>query len=130
LFSPGRPAWGVTELALTLNLPTSNVHDQLSSLASIKLLQRTADSRYRLGWRVMSLAPGVTDAAILRKHAPRVLQSLARLTGETTHLTVWDGQGLMFVGRALTENSLVQPHAQIRQLSSCVLHGFRESVAV
>lgn len=112
LFKAERPEWGVTELALTLNLPKSNVHDLLSSLASIGLLQRTSDSRYRLGWRVMSMAQGVTDASTLRKHAPRFLQNLARLTGETTHLAVWDGQHLMFVGRALAENGLVHPHAR------------------
>jgi DNA-binding IclR family transcriptional regulator len=60
----------------------------------------------------MSMAQGVTDAAILRRHAPRFLQNLARLAGETTHLAVWDGQRLMFVGRATTETSLVQAHAQ------------------
>ena len=112
LFSAERPEWGVTELALKLNLPKSNVHDLLSSLASITLLQRTAESRYRLGWRIMSMAQGVTDASILRRHAPRFLQNLARLTGETTHLAVWDGQRLMWVGRVLAENGLVHPHAQ------------------
>jgi DNA-binding IclR family transcriptional regulator len=93
--------WGVTDLSVRLGLSKSNAHDLLSSLAAINLLQRTKGSRYRLGWRLISMAGRVADAALLRRHAPEYLQALARAGGETTHLAVWEGQHIFFVAQAV-----------------------------
>jgi DNA-binding IclR family transcriptional regulator len=76
-FAGGRESWGARELALRLGLPRSGVHDLLVSLAAIGLLQRTSDARYRLGWRVLELAGGVGEAALLRQVAPEHLRALA-----------------------------------------------------
>ncbi len=120
LFTPDHAEWGVTELANELALPKSNAHDLLSSLVSINLLQRTKAGRYRLGWRIVSMANSLTGASELRRHAQRILPELARVTGQTTHLAVWDGERHVFLGRAITENSLDQAHA----LPGCFLPAY------
>lgn len=57
-------------------------------------------SRYRLGWRIMQLAGGVTEATVLRRAAPAKMRKLAEL-GQSTHLAVWDGRDMFFFARAV-----------------------------
>lgn len=112
LFTRERPEWGVTEVADHLGVPKSNAHEVLSSLASIDLLRRTGRSRYRLGWRIVMMARDVVDAAQLRRHAPSIMNALARETGETTHVAIWDGRRLVFIARVLADTGLDQDHAR------------------
>ncbi|MFF0105913.1 IclR family transcriptional regulator [Streptomyces hirsutus] len=120
LFSRERPEWGVTEIAQTLGVPKSNAHELLSSLASIDLLRRTSRSRYRLGWRIMSMANSVVEAGILRKHALSAMEKLSQHTGETSHLAIWDGRHLVFMARVLTDRGVHQGHAR----AGCTLPGY------
>ncbi|MGW6462220.1 IclR family transcriptional regulator [Streptomyces sp. NPDC055078] len=112
LFSTERPEWGVTEIAQTLGLPKSNAHELVSSLASIDLLRRTGRSRYRLGWRIMSMANSVVEAGILRRHALSVMERLSQQTGESSHLAIWDGRRLMFLARVAAQRGGRQGHAE------------------
>ena len=112
LFTRSRPEWGVTEIASALGVPKSNAHEIVSSLASIDLLRRTGRSRYRLGWRIMTMASEVVEARALRQHAPEYMRRLARVTHESCHLAVWDGRRLIFVGRVLGDDGVVQRHAE------------------
>lgn len=125
LFTRDRPDWGVSEIARELTLPKSNVHDIVSTLVAINLLHRTGRSRYRLGWRLMSLASGVVLADSLRRCAPEIMGQLAGETGQTTHLAVWDGEKLMFLARRLGRHGLNQPHAAAgsRLLAHCTASG-------
>lgn len=100
LFAREKPEWGVREVALRLGMSRSTAHSVLSSLAAIQLLQRTPTSRYRLGWRIMQLAGGVTEATVLRRAAPAKMRKLAEL-GQSTHLAVWDGRDMFFFARAV-----------------------------
>lgn len=111
LFTRERPEWGVTEIARALHMPKSNVHDIVRTLVAINLLNRTGQSRYRLGWRLVGLASGVTLADGLRRCAPGVMAQLAGETGQTAHLAVWDGERLMFLARQLGKHGFDQPHA-------------------
>lgn len=113
LFTRDRPEWGVTDIASELGIPKSNAHEILSSLASIDLLRRTGRSRYRLGWRIMTMASEVVEAGALRKHAPDHMMRLSRATHESCHLAVWDGRRLVFVARALGSDGVVQQHAEV-----------------
>ncbi|MEV7431866.1 IclR family transcriptional regulator [Nocardioides sp. NPDC092400] len=112
LFTRSRPEWGVTEIASVLGVPKSNAHEIVSSLASIDLLRRTGRSRYRLGWRIMTMASEVVEARALRQHAPEYMRRLARATHESCHLAVWDGRRLIFVARVLGDDGVVQQHAE------------------
>lgn len=112
LFTPTQPEWGVTELSNALGLAKSNVHDLVSSLVAINLLQRTTAGRYRLGWRILSMAHSLTGVPGLHRHGHRMLHELAQAVGHTTHLAVWDGGRLVFVSRSVPLTGLDQPHAR------------------
>lgn len=112
VFTPERPEWGVTEVAGHLGFSKSNAHELLASLAAIDLLQRAPGGRYRLGWRVMAMASGVTEARLLRRHAPAHLETLARRGGQTTHLAVWDGREMFFVAQATAAGGVDDPRAR------------------
>lgn len=106
IFDDGHPEWGVRELALALDLSRSNAHALLSSLESINVLQRTPEGRYRLGWRLLELAGGVSEATLLRRVAPRRMRALADVTGQSTHLAVWDGRETFFFARAVARQGV------------------------
>lgn len=112
VFTPARPEWGVTEVAGQLGIAKSNAHELLASLASIDLLQRTPRARYRLGWRVLAMAGGLTEATLLRRHAPPHLDSLARRGGQTTHLAVWDGREMFFMAQGTAVGGVDHPRAR------------------
>jgi IclR family transcriptional regulator, KDG regulon repressor len=86
LFDVRHPEWSVTELAATLNLPKSSVHDHLSSLSDIGLLQRTPAGRYRLGWRLLALSGTLLLTTDLRIEGKPVLEKLAARVGESVNL--------------------------------------------
>jgi DNA-binding IclR family transcriptional regulator len=113
VFTPECPEWGVTEVADRLGLSKSNAHELLASLASIDLLQRTPRARYRLGWRVVSMAGGLAEATLLRKHAPPHLEALACRGGQTTHLGVWDGREMFFVAQSTAKGGVDHPRASL-----------------
>lgn len=104
LFASEQKEWGVREMADRLAMSRSTVHSALSSLETIGLLQRTPESRYQLGWRILQLAGGVTEASILRQAAPTRMRALCLRTGESTHLGVWDGREMFFFVRAAAKN--------------------------
>jgi DNA-binding IclR family transcriptional regulator len=106
LFATEQTEWGVREMADRLAMSRSTIHSALTSLETIGLLQRTPESRYRLGWRILQLAGGVTEASILRRAAPARMRALSQRIGESTHLGVWDGREMFFFARAAAANDL------------------------
>jgi len=100
LFSRDFPEWGVREVSAHLGIPKSNAHELLSSLTEIGLLQRTAKSRYRLGWKLLSLTDKLVSGTGLHKIGMSVCQELAVACGESVQLAVYDGRDAVLVGRA------------------------------
>lgn len=101
LFSAQRPEWGVTEVARALEVPKSNAHALLSSLADIGVLQRTAAGRYRLGWRILAMGRVLVQGADFRPHAARAARGLIDRFGETVHVAAWDGGHAVCVGAGI-----------------------------
>lgn len=100
LFTPERPEWGVTEVASTLELPKSNAHEMLSSLAHIGLLARTPSGRYRLGWRLLAMSRNLTETDGFQRQATRVVGNLAARVGEAAKVATWDGRYIVCVASA------------------------------
>lgn len=86
LFTPNRAEWGVSEVAEELSLPKSSAHALLSTLASIDLLKRTGNARYRLGWRILALSQTLMESAHFRREARRWMHELVAEFGETVHM--------------------------------------------
>lgn len=91
LFSEDTPEWGVREAAVKLGWPKSNTHAMLASLAGIGLLQRTSSSKYRLGWRLLSLGRTVARSSRLEDNASVVAHDLSRSLRLPVTVGTWDG---------------------------------------
>lgn len=100
---------GVTEMARRVNLPKSTVHRLAGSLVDAGYLQRSDDGRYQLGIHLFELGHRVTAADDIRRHAAPVLYELSRMTGETSHLAVLDGDDVIYLEKVDGSYSLDVP---------------------
>jgi DNA-binding IclR family transcriptional regulator len=107
LFTVERPSWSVTEIARELEMPTATTHRIVRALAGRSYLARVG-SRYRLGYAAIDLGRRATASVDLRARLGEVLRELARTTGETALLTVYDESrhGSLCVDRIETTHSL------------------------
>jgi DNA-binding IclR family transcriptional regulator len=107
LFTIERPSWSVTEIARELEMPTPTTHRIVRALEAHSYLARVG-SRYRLGFAAIDLGRRATASVDLRALLGGVLRKLARTTGETALLTVYDEShhGSLCVDRIETTHSL------------------------
>ncbi|HET6152610.1 MAG TPA: IclR family transcriptional regulator C-terminal domain-containing protein [Marmoricola sp.] len=91
LFVAGGEDWGVTEVATALELPKSNAHEILSSLAQAGLLQRSTSGRYRLGWRLLTLTGTLVRNQDLHRSSAPLLRGLCGSVSAVVAVAVWDG---------------------------------------
>jgi DNA-binding IclR family transcriptional regulator len=105
MFTEERAEWGVREIAAELKMPRSNVHELLSSLASIGLLQRTRDARYRLGWRLLTLSGQLANSNEVTRVGSALLHQLAALHQQSVSIAVYDGGEVVSVGQAEPQGS-------------------------
>jgi IclR family KDG regulon transcriptional repressor len=79
---------GVTRIARLTGAEKSQVSRACAALADLGLIDRNAETRrYRLGWRLFTLAARAGDRGLLDA-APAALDGLVRELSETAHLTV------------------------------------------
>jgi DNA-binding IclR family transcriptional regulator len=107
LFTLDRPSWSVTEIARELGMPTATAHRIVRALEGRSYLGR-AGPRYRLGFAAIDLGRRAMASVDLRSRLTDVLRELARTTGETVLLTVYDESrhGSLCVDRIETTHSL------------------------
>lgn len=87
--------YGVGELASIIGRDKSQVSRMLATLAATGFAERDpASRRYRLGWRVFALAARSGDQRLLSASGT-VLDRLVRETGESSHLSVLDGDSVL-----------------------------------
>jgi IclR family KDG regulon transcriptional repressor len=87
---------GVTQIAELLEREKSQVSRALKALNEYGLVERNADSSYRLGWRLYALAQLAGERRLLDAAAPRMRQ-LAASQGERAHLSVLQGTNVLTV---------------------------------
>jgi len=107
LFTIDRPSWSVTEVARELAMPTATAHRIVRALEGRSYLGKVG-SRYRLGFAAIDLGRRAMASVDLRSRLGTVLRDLARATGETALLTVYDESrhGSLCVDRIETTHSL------------------------
>jgi len=71
----------------------------MSSLAKLGFLNKTEDSRYRLGWRLVTLSETLLATTELRKEAHPVIEDLAVEYQETIHLAILDDTQAVYVDK-------------------------------
>jgi IclR family transcriptional regulator, KDG regulon repressor len=95
--STGADGLGVVQIARLTGREKTQVSRTLKTLAEAGLVTRDPDTlRYRLGWRVFSLAASAADQRLLTL-TPHLLRQLVARVGECAHLSVLDGCGLLTV---------------------------------
>jgi len=70
----------LTEISQLAGLPISTAHRLTSELTSRRLLERTADGRYRAGLPLRTIGAGAPGPPALLERAPCVLEDLATVT--------------------------------------------------
>lgn len=99
LFTPDAPEWGVTEVAQRLGIPKSSAHAVLASLLEIRLLQRTADGRFRLGWRMLEFGDTVLASSDVFAATRQVMIELGEQLKKSVYLAILDGRHVLFASR-------------------------------
>jgi DNA-binding IclR family transcriptional regulator len=99
LYDRDHTEWGVREVAEKLKIAKSSAFDLLSSLAQIGFLNKTEDSRYRLGWRLVMMSETLLATTELRQEARPVLEELAAQYKETIHLAVLDDTKVVYADK-------------------------------
>ncbi|TDD81495.1 IclR family transcriptional regulator [Saccharopolyspora karakumensis] len=92
-----RGSLGVVEIARRVGREKSQISRALRALEESGLVERDPDTlRYRLGWRLFTMAVNVGQQRLLAE-APAILRRLVAATKERAHLTVPDGDGALTV---------------------------------
>src|SRR5262245_4722963 len=86
---------GVVQIARLVGREKTQVSRTLKTLAEAGLVSRDPDTlRYRLGWRIFSLAATAASQQLLVR-TPHVLRQLVARVRECAHLSVLEGSGLV-----------------------------------
>src|SRR4051794_29313059 len=80
--------YSLTEIARLAGLPISTAHRLTSELASWRLLERTEDGLYRMGFPLRMIGSTDSCASSLQERAPCVLEDLADATERRARLGV------------------------------------------
>jgi IclR family KDG regulon transcriptional repressor len=91
LFSYAKPRWGITEIALVMNLPKGTIHNIVSTLYSGGFLNQDEETRkYRLGSKLFSLGTIMGGTLEINQKASDPAHSLADRTGLVCRVAIWD----------------------------------------
>jgi|JI10StandDraft_1071094.scaffolds.fasta_scaffold298949_2 DNA-binding IclR family transcriptional regulator len=101
LFTRGRPQIGLSELARLSQVNKATCFRLMSELQNHGLVEQVGAAReYRLGPAVLRLSALREAHVPMREAAMPVLQELARVTGETAHVSVLSGGQLRSIAHA------------------------------
>lgn len=118
-------ALNLTEIATALDLAKSNVHRLLQALAKGRYIVRDElNNRYTASIKLWELGSAVLSKLDLRVHAEQVMDELLERTRETVHLSVLDGDEVVYVHKLDSPNP-VRAYTQIggRVTAHCVATG-------
>ena len=89
---------GSQDIARKLNLPKSSVHNILTTLESERLVERNPETgRFHLGVKLISLGHIAQQSLDVGRVARPIMGSLNQQTNETVHLTMLDGNEVLYV---------------------------------
>lgn len=116
---------GVTELALQVGIGKSNVHRLLQALVELGYVRRDeSNGSYGASIKLWELGSAVLTNLDLRRAAQSWMEWLLERTRETVHLSVLDGDEVVYVHK-LESPEPVRAYSQIggRAPASCVATG-------
>lgn len=89
----------LAELVRRTGLPKTTTHRLLAELVALRLLERDADGRHRLGSRLFELGMHASVERRLLEVAMPFLQDLYGRTQETVHLGILEGHEVVYVAK-------------------------------
>lgn len=116
---------GLTEIATSLDLAKSNVHRLLQALTERRYaIKEESGGRYHASIRLWELGSAILAKLDLKLYAQQVMDELLITTGETVHLSVLDGDEVVYVHKLDSPNP-VRSYTQIggRAKAYCVATG-------
>lgn len=109
---------GLSEIVRRVGIPKSTCHRLLSILVNQRLVQFEKRSRtYGIGFRFMSLAFRTWQNLEVRHAALDEMHRLAKLTGENIHLSVPDGNEIVYIDRVET-HKILRMHSAVGNRAS------------
>lgn len=115
----------LTEIAASLDLAKSNVHRLIQALTETRYIVRDESTgRYTAAIKLWELGSAVLTRLDLRTHAEDVMEHLLEQTRETVHLSILDGDEVVYVHKLDSPNP-IRSYTQIggRAKASCVATG-------
>ncbi len=97
LFSAQKPRLSLTEISHTLAIPKSTAHHILATLVSSGYIERVENDEYALGTRVIVLTQNARVNIEIRDRAAPLLRQLADLSKESTYLTIWENENVLYI---------------------------------
>jgi IclR family KDG regulon transcriptional repressor len=93
-----REGMTVTEISARLRLPKSTVHNILSTLVHLGMLEKDLDgSRYHLGLKLFQIGTKAQEKLEIRRVATPIIRTLNERLDETVHLTILDNGEVLYV---------------------------------
>lgn len=97
---------GIQDLAKATNLSKATAYRIASTLVSLDYIEKDENNKYSLGLKLISLSAVVLNNLQLVEVAKSEIQDLAREIGLTTHLGTVDGNDLLYLAKANSNNSI------------------------
>ena len=98
---------GISDVARAVDLPVSTVARLLATLESVGAVVRLGDTgNYGIGAGIRAIADGIDPAALLVAKGRPVLTDLVAATGETSGLSVIDGDEVVYLDHVETEHEV------------------------
>jgi DNA-binding IclR family transcriptional regulator len=99
---------GISDVARAVDLPVSTVARLLGTLESLDAVSRTGDSvTYEIGAGILALADAVDESTTLAVRARPVLTELVAQTGETSGLSVIEGDEVVYLDHVETVHEVM-----------------------
>jgi DNA-binding IclR family transcriptional regulator len=104
---------GVTEISKKLDVAKSTAFRLLFSLLEEGYVQKDSETdRYRLGLKLLQLGNEVAKSMDLRRVAQPYLKRLVDLTGETTHLAIYDKGEIVYIDK-IESSATIRMYSQV-----------------
>jgi len=111
-FSLQEPRLSLSEIARRAKLPLSTAHRILATLREAGVVEQEGErDLYRLGLKLLELGSMVLANMEVHREALPIIEGLARESGETVHLGVFDGFGVVSIEK------MDSPHGLASQIT-------------
>jgi len=89
----------VTKVAECLGLNRAGSHRFLATLRELGYVEKDADSRYQLTFKILKLGMQFANRFEIRNVARPHMQKLSSISNETINLGYWDGKGIVHIDK-------------------------------